>query len=79
MKAVRISNYGGIDELNYENVPQPTPEEGEVLIRVLYTSVNPFDSALRAGYVSQFFNHELPLVLGVDVSGIIEEVGTGVE
>lgn len=79
MKAVRISDYGGIDKLTYEKAPRPIPGDGEVLIRVLFTSVNPFDIAVRAGYVSQYFNHTLPLILGLDASGIIEEVGTGVK
>src|SRR5688500_16301178 len=78
MKAVRISNYGGLDMLAYENVPQPTPRDGEVLIRVFSTSVNPFDCAVRAGYLSNYFNHILPLILGTDVSGLIEAVGMGV-
>ncbi len=78
MKAVRISNYGGIDALAYEDAPRPTPADGEVLIRVSSTSVNPFDCAVRAGYVSGYFNHTLPLILGTDVSGIVEEVGMGV-
>jgi NADPH:quinone reductase-like Zn-dependent oxidoreductase len=78
MKAVRISNYGGFEALAYENVPQPTPREGEVLIRVLSTSVNPFDCAVRAGYLSGYFQHTLPMILGTDVSGIIEGVGEAV-
>ncbi len=75
MKAVRISNYGGISALAYENAPRPTPGEGEVLIRVSATSVNPFDCAVRAGYMSDYFKHTLPLILGTDVSGIVEEAG----
>ncbi len=78
MKAVRISNYGGLDTLAFENVPQPTPGKGEVLIRVLSTSVNPFDCAVRAGYLSSYFQHTLPMILGTDVSGIIESIGEGV-
>lgn len=78
MKAVRISEYGGIDKLTYESAPRPVPEDNEMLIRVQFTSVNPFDSAVRAGYVADYFNHTLPLILGVDASGTIEEVGNGV-
>jgi NADPH:quinone reductase-like Zn-dependent oxidoreductase len=78
MKAVRISNYGGIGALAYEDAPRPMPGDGEVLIRVSSTSVNPFDCAVRAGYLSNYFNYTLPLILGTDVSGIVEEVGTGV-
>lgn len=49
MKAVRIHTYGGTDVLVYEDAPRPTTGDGEVLIRVYATSVNPFDSAVRAG------------------------------
>jgi NADPH:quinone reductase-like Zn-dependent oxidoreductase len=52
MQAVRIHAYGGIDVLAYEKAPRPTPGDGEVLIRVLAATVNPFDCAVRAGYMS---------------------------
>jgi NADPH:quinone reductase-like Zn-dependent oxidoreductase len=79
MKAVRIHSYGGPDVLTYEDAPRPVPGEGEVLIRVHASSVNPFDCAVRAGYLNSYFNYTLPLILGVDVSGTIEEVGAGVK
>lgn len=78
MKAVRIHAYGATGVLNYEAVPRPSPSVGEVLIRVYATTVNPFDCAVRAGYLSAYFNYTLPLILGTDVSGVIEEVGAGV-
>ncbi len=78
MKAVRIQSYGGREVLSYEDAPRPAVGEGEVLIRVHATSVNPFDCALRAGYVASYFDHTLPLVIGTDVAGVIEEVGLGV-
>ena len=78
MKAVRIHDYGGLDVLHYEDAPRPTPGTGEVLIRVHATTVNPFDCAVRAGYMGQYFNYTFPLILGTDVSGVVEEVGAGV-
>lgn len=78
MKAVRIHSYGGSDVLSYEDAPRPAPGDDEVLIRVHATSVNPFDCAVRAGYMASYFNHTLPLILGTDVSGVVEEVGRGV-
>lgn len=78
MKAVRIHNYGGPDVLTYEEAPRPTAGPGEVLIRVHATTVNPFDCAARAGYLHSYFNYTFPLILGTDVSGIVEEVGAGV-
>lgn len=78
MKAVRIHSYGGVEALSYEDAPRPTPVDGEVLIRVHATTVNPFDCAVRAGYLAGYFNHSLPLILGTDVSGVVEAVGPGV-
>jgi len=78
MKAVRIHAYGGADVLAYEDAPRPTAGDGEVLVRVHATSVNPFDCAVRAGYMSAYLNYTLPVILGTDVSGIVEEVGSGV-
>ncbi len=77
MKAVRIHTYGTPEVLAYEEAPRPVPQEGEVLIKIHATSVNPFDCAVRAGYMANYFSHTLPLILGTDVSGEIEEIGAG--
>ena len=77
MKAVRIHAYGEPSVLAYESAPRPEPGDGEVLVRVNATTVNPFDCAVRAGYLASYFNHSLPLILGTDVAGVIEEVGPG--
>jgi NADPH:quinone reductase-like Zn-dependent oxidoreductase len=78
MKAVRIHDYGGPDVLTYEDAPRPTARPGELLIRVHATTVNPFDCAVRAGYLHSYFNYNFPLIIGTDLSGIVEEVGEGV-
>jgi NADPH:quinone reductase-like Zn-dependent oxidoreductase len=78
MKAVRIHGYGGYDVLCYEEAPKPKPGDDEVLIRVFASSVNPFDCAVRAGYMGGYFNYTLPLIPGTDVSGVIEEMGANV-
>jgi NADPH:quinone reductase-like Zn-dependent oxidoreductase len=75
MKAIRIHNYGGPELLKYEDAPRPQPGAGEVLIRVHATSVNPIDWKVRAGYMNGFIPHSFPLILGWDVSGVIEEIG----
>jgi NADPH:quinone reductase-like Zn-dependent oxidoreductase len=77
MKAVRIHAYGGSDVLTYENAPRPKPGEGEILVRVQTATVNPFDLAVRAGYMSSYFNYSLPLILGTDVAGVVEKLGPG--
>jgi NADPH:quinone reductase-like Zn-dependent oxidoreductase len=68
MKAVLIHETGGPEVLRYEDIDQPEPGDGEVLIRVRAASVNPADWKRRRG------NSEarLPAVLGIDVSGTVE-------
>lgn len=78
MNAVRIHVYGDSSVLNYEEAPRPSAGEDEVLIRVYATTVNPFDCAARAGYVTGWYPYTFPLILGLDVSGVVEEVGAGV-
>lgn len=76
MKAVRIHNYGGREALAYEDIPLPEVGPGEVLVRVAASSVNPFDWAARSGYVADYYPYTFPLTLGLDVSGVIESVGS---
>ena len=78
MKAVRIHAYGGSDVLVFEDAPRPSAGAGEVLIRVQATTVNPFDCAVRAGYMNTYFQYNLPLIPGTDVSGVVEAIGPGV-
>src|SRR6266481_3850479 len=78
MKAIRIHNYGGPEVLQYEEAPRPKPQAGEVLIRVHAAGVNPIDWKVREGYMKDFWPHKFPLIPGWDLSGVVEEVGTGV-
>jgi NADPH:quinone reductase-like Zn-dependent oxidoreductase len=78
MKAVRIHSYGGPEVLKYEDAPEPTPGKGEVLVKVYAAGVNPVDWKVREGYLKQAINYPLPLILGWDVAGIVESIGTGV-
>lgn len=79
MKAVQIHNYGGVDTLMLEDAPRPEPAEGDLLIRVHATTVNPFDCVARAGYVTSYYPYDMPVILGLDVSGVVEQIGAGVE
>jgi len=79
MKAVQFHNYSGPEALVYEDAPRPVAGPGEVLVRVTATSVNPFDCAVRAGYATGWYNYPLPHIPGLDVSGVVAEVGAGVE
>jgi NADPH:quinone reductase-like Zn-dependent oxidoreductase len=74
---VRIHQYGGPEVLKYEEAPQPNPLDGDVLIRVHAAAVNPVDWKVREGYLRERVKHKLPLILGWDVSGVIEQVTPG--
>jgi len=78
MKAVRIHSYGTPDVLVYEDAPTPTPDPGQVLIRVHAAGINPVDYKTRAGngIVGNFSASPFPLILGWDVAGVIEASGT---
>jgi len=75
MKAIRIHNYGGPEVLNYEDAPRPKPQAGEVLVRVHAAGVNPIDWKVREGLMKDFWPHKFPLILGWDLSGVVEELG----
>ena len=79
MKAIVLHEYGGPEKLKYEDVPDPVAGEGEVLVRVAATSVNPIDYKLRSGSFKDFMPIEFPKILGNDFSGIVRQVGAGVK
>lgn len=78
MKAVRIHDYGGPEALVYEDAPRPEPGPGEVLIKVHAAGVNPLDWKVRQGYLKEHVPRRLPLIPGLDVSGVVEAAGAGV-
>ena len=77
MKAVCIYSYGGPGVLVYEDAPRPHPGDGEVLVRVHAAGINPVDWKIREGHLKEMLHHTLPLVLGWDVSGVVEALGSG--
>lgn len=78
MKAVRIHSYGGPETLVYEEAPRPDAGPGDVLVRVHAAGVNPLDGKIREGRMRALFDYQMPLILGLDVSGVVAAVGSGV-
>jgi NADPH:quinone reductase-like Zn-dependent oxidoreductase len=78
MKAVVLHEYGGPAKLKYEDVPDPVAGQGEVLVRLAATSINPVDYKLRSGAYKAFMPLTFPAILGHDVSGLVRAVGPGV-
>ncbi len=76
MRAMVTLEFGGPDIFEERDVQKPEPGPGEVLVRVIASGTNPIDAKLRAD--GSFAGLEPPVVLGADVSGVVEEVGPGV-
>lgn len=78
MKAVVLHEYGGPEKLKYEDVADPVAGEGQVLVRLTATSVNPVDYKMRSGAAKDHFPVKFPAILGRDIAGIVRAVGPGV-
>jgi NADPH:quinone reductase-like Zn-dependent oxidoreductase len=78
MKAIRAHAYGGPERLTLEEIPEPIPGEGEVLIEVAASGVNPVDWKILEGRMKAFLPLSLPYSPGVEVSGKISALGAGV-
>jgi len=74
MKAIRVHAPGGPEALRYEDVPQPTPGAGQVLVKVEAAGVNFIDVYQRTGH----YKVELPFTLGQEAAGVVTAVGSGV-
>lgn len=75
MKAIVIHAFGEPEVLKYEDAPRPEPKEDEILIRVMAAGVNPVDASIRGGSMKRFLGEKLPLILGMDVAGVVEKTG----
>jgi NADPH:quinone reductase len=76
MKAIRVHEFGGPEKLVLDEVPDPKPGAGEVLVEVKSAGVNPFETMMRAGTYA--IKPELPWTPGVDAAGVVAAVGDGV-
>lgn len=75
MKALVLERHNA--PFRFAEIARPAPTAGQVLVRIKASSVNPLDTKIRAG-VAAHARHPLPAVLGMDLAGIVEEVGPGV-
>src|SRR5688572_9540749 len=78
MKAAQISEYGDPSVVKINEVEKPTLGEGQILVEVHASSLNPWDSKLRSGVVKDSMPLELPVTLGGDIAGVVAGVGSGV-
>jgi len=76
MKAIRVREFGAPAVLKIENVPDPTPGPGQVVIAIKAAGVNPVDTYIRAGTYAR--KPPLPYTPGSDAGGVVESVGPDV-
>ena len=75
MKAVVLNKPGGVEELKLTNVEKPVPQDNEILVKVKAAAVNRTDIVSREGTMEDLTGE----ILGVEVSGEIEDVGRNVD
>ncbi|WP_225032083.1 NADP-dependent oxidoreductase [Paraburkholderia sp. XV] len=78
MRAFRIRRFGGPEALELDTLAVPRPGRGEVLVKVLASSVNPVDIKTREGRYPLIRADALPYTLGRDCAGTVALVGEGV-
>jgi NADPH2:quinone reductase len=76
MKAIRVYEFGAPEVMKLEDVPDPKPGPGQVLVRARAVGINPVDTYIRTGTYAR--KPELPYTPGLDAAGIVEAVGEGV-
>ena len=76
MKAIVVREFGPAEVMTLEEVPDPSPGPGQVLVRVKAVGVNPVEVYIRAGTYAR--KPSLPYTPGADAAGIVEAVGAGV-
>src|SRR5437764_13277461 len=77
INAIQVHDYGDADQLKLEQIPQPEPREGEVLVRLHAAGVNPVDWKIRSGWMKDFRPMAFPYVPGADLAGVVAKVGSG--
>src|SRR5882757_7830955 len=78
MKAMQIDTFGGPEVLHEVEVDTPEPGPGQLRLRVRAVGVNPFDGKVRSGAMEAVFTTPLPAVLGSEVAGTVDAVGSDV-
>ena len=78
MKAVILEKYGSSDLLQYVDIEKPSITAEQVLVKVKASSINPLDWKVRQGMLKAFSGNKFPIILGFDVAGIVEEIGSRV-
>jgi alcohol dehydrogenase len=76
MKSIQIKRYGGSDVIEVNDKASiPSPSAGKILVNVKASGVNPVDWKIREGYMQQMIPLQFPSTLGIDISGVVKQIG----
>jgi len=75
MKAYIVREFGGPENMLFEDLPIPSPQAGQVLVKVSASGINFAETRMRAGTYS---GQPLPFVMGMEGAGVVERLGDGV-
>lgn len=75
MKSILLEEAGSVNQLKIADIPKPTIQDNELLVKVASISVNPVDYKVRsnANSINRFFGTDRPVILGWDISGTVVE------
>ena len=76
MKAFVLEEFDTEPRLR-DDLPEPDPGDGQLVVRVQASSVNPVDTGVVAGTLRAFADYEFPVILGRDFAGVVERAGSG--
>lgn len=78
MKAAQLTDYGDPSVIAINDIPQPSVDEGQVLVEVHAASLNPWDTKVREGAAKSFMPLDFPVTAAGDFAGVVVKVGAGV-
>jgi len=78
IKAVQYDHFGHVDVLKIVELPKPSANKDEVLVKVKTAGINPGESSIREGFLQKQFPSTFPSGQGTDFAGIVETAGEGV-
>ncbi len=76
MRAIQYTGFGGTEAIRLNEIEEPRPNENELLIKVVATTINPMDMKIRSGYLKEQIPLTFPFVPGLDAAGIVDTVGS---
>lgn len=78
MKALTFKRYGKSPDIGFADIPRPTPNPDELLVKIHAAGINPIDNMIPTGMFKPVLKFHLPATLGSDLAGVVMEVGSRV-